>query len=454
MVRSIDDLPAELNERILCLVPYKNLSGVCRVSRKYRAVGTRVLYRHLPLYMAADAIMCFKTLLRNKAAAESVRDLSLLRLQEYDGASRFLSAFFILLHKVLPRLSNLRDFTIHLGSPGSSASTHHFDFILEKCTFPWLEDFRFFGPTTHHTQSFLDRHRSSIYRIMLVPIEPISPTPESQIIHDRTLSFPKLEMLFTSASFAKHILTVPLPAIENVLISWMTDFDLGFRDLLQAFSKAQRDKPFTGKLTIERPGWNIDVIEAISTQLPHVTVLCVECWLLSLDEEAPTDMLSAIENCFSRFKDLTHLEWYFGGSGNQRSCNWDDEYEVVSAIGGACPTLRKCQLPFSDRWLRVIDEVWRPLGCPLNLDDPDNEIPDPGLTWFFDVLQDKTYPALKKLLSHMRILAQSNPKILDLLDRFEGDDEPDADCAADLLMAGVVLDIWWYPIDHVDCFRD
>ncbi|EEB90763.1 hypothetical protein MPER_10988 [Moniliophthora perniciosa FA553] len=319
MVRSIDNLPAELNERILGLIPYKDLAGVCRVSKKYRAVGTRVLYRHLQLYMAADAIMCFKTLLRNSAAAKSVRDLSLLRLPEYDGASRFLSAFFILLYKVLPILSNLRDFTIHLGNPGSLASTHHFDFILEK-------------------------HRSSIDRIMLVPIEPINPIPESQFIRDRTLSFPRLGMLFTSASFAKDILTVPLPSIENVLISWMADHDLGFGDLLQAFSKAQRDKPFAGKLTIERPGWNMDVIESISIQLPHITVLCIECWLLSLDD-APSDIASAAESCFSRFENLSHLEWYFGGPGKQRSCNWDDEYKLVSAIGGSCPGLRKCQLP-------------------------------------------------------------------------------------------------------------
>ncbi|KAK7024501.1 hypothetical protein VNI00_016253 [Paramarasmius palmivorus] len=255
MPHSIHDLPVELDERILGLVPYFTLAGVCRVSKRYHTVGTRVLYRHLPLYFAPDAVMCFTTLLRNDVAAEYVRDLSLLQMLEYDGSTSFLSAFFILLSKVLPRLFNLRDLTIHLGNPGSVVLTSHFDFILCTCNFPHLEDIRFFGPVTHHMISFLHKHRSTIERVMLVPLNTADSVDEVDhiLVESSTLAFQKLDMLFTTVTFARNILCSPLPSLQNCLLTWMDmgDPDMDPSKVIEALATSQCDRPFTGKLTIE-----------------------------------------------------------------------------------------------------------------------------------------------------------------------------------------------------------
>ena len=72
-------LPTELINDIIKLSAASELPSLCRVSKKFNSVATRLLYHTIVLQSPRTAIRCFQTIVASESVALSVRSLEMYR---------------------------------------------------------------------------------------------------------------------------------------------------------------------------------------------------------------------------------------------------------------------------------------------------------------------------------------------------------------------------------------
>ncbi|KAK7021303.1 hypothetical protein VNI00_017478 [Paramarasmius palmivorus] len=257
------------------------------------------------------------------------------------------------------------------------------------------------------------------------------------------LTFPNLTWLWLNADQACIVLSTSLlPSLEFIGIDW-TEREWEHR--FEVFTKLRNAANGQDALQVRISGLNSNMRwEAVSSELLQLLPANTkELFVDDYEEFTPsdTDLLHAnlgiISSALAELPRLERFEWEAGDIGFKFH-QWSalECYQSVSQIGSQCPKLRSCLLPSHDRrtWIRIVDNVWAP---SQNLDDGQ---------WMVNTVQDRTYPALQRLVQHFEELTKWHPdsSLSQAVQRYKmSPEEPCAfEVAQDFLMIGDVLRIW------------
>ncbi|KAH8828470.1 hypothetical protein DL96DRAFT_1709754 [Flagelloscypha sp. PMI_526] len=326
-------LPVELLQEVAAVCSRGDQLNLAASSRVFHC-ATRLIYRDISLTDAKAAVLCSRTLARNHSLAQLVQSLHIaFPLNDF----AFIS-FMSLLNNALLNLSNLEALTIYLGTKWST--------ILSRCSFPRLYRFSSHFQLDQEISQFLSRHPV----IQHLQLSDTSTTP-SEIAMD-SFHFPHLRHLVAnsawfgplsrSARLRSAFVTFNVPDINGTI----SELDISSGHSLNV-------------LGCQRDGWNLDLLDLISTRFPGILSLSL-INQPSPEEDGTEVPAEAVQSLLSRFPYLVRLFFRTRLPLQHSYAQLDDEYSVVLQWFSACPSLQKCALPSNLEWDKTASNHWVP----------------------------------------------------------------------------------------------
>ncbi|KAF9456671.1 hypothetical protein BDZ94DRAFT_332371 [Collybia nuda] len=395
-------LPVELWEKIVDSVrPDAHLS-LCRVSKLFHSLAVRSLYYDISLDSPSATAACCRTLANNLNTASAVRNLTITYTPSEPLKYHYFPSFYQLLGRALRCLTNVRDLRLSVLDP-------NYIQVLARCQFPSLHHFECYLTLTTPLVSFLNQHPSITY-LQIAPNEALSPASWPPPTRPGVV-LPKLEY-FVGNSECISALACDA-SLRSAFLFWDA-VDATPQDAIMALERSSSDT--INLLSCRRRGWNLDLIDLISTWLPNIYVLSVTN-LLVIDAH-PSQVrtktprissayLDAIRGLLSRFTDLHRLDLHCVDTFRmgEVECRMDDDFATVSGWGAACPTLSECILSHSNglKWIRVVDDVWVPDPCDHR-----------GVRWLTGMLRSNRFPQWNRVLAVIQQRTQRIPLLGDV----------------------------------------
>ncbi|ESK84416.1 hypothetical protein Moror_6245 [Moniliophthora roreri MCA 2997] len=348
------------------------------------------------------AIKCLQTVRRNNLAAKSVHYFKLKEsISLFESISTQLFGLLRLLSEALQRMVNLRGLNLTASGDGyepeSWPMAEIFGRIFDHLSFPRLREAWLYTPVSHGVVDFLQRHRTHIEALCL---DGIAVAGGDTRLLDRPIKFPNLRFLDASQNITSTIFSPwELPNLTMITVTWSYDrenispFDLLLTSTAK-FSKANQLQP---NLELFRKGWNVDLIEAVSVQLPQIRKLCIGCMHYQEFEKIPMDAMLDVTRYLKRFSDLRRFQWFIEAMEDPPPPCFSmyRAYEITVSLGEMCHSLEFCQLPYGPVWQRIVDDIWIPeeeMDCDAITDD--NRLRN----WMWNQLVHERYPKLDDLL--------------------------------------------------------
>jgi hypothetical protein len=292
--------------------------------------------------------------------------------------------------------------------------------ILTTCTFPRLRHFQCYLPYSKALASFLNRHKDINY-LQLYPSDNAS--ARDAIDHPPKVVLPKLEYLLGSDDCVSAL--AQGASLRAAFIEW-TPVNQAVHECIAALQRSSADS--LRVLSCHREGWNLDLLDAISSALPDILVLSITNVLAvdvvpnyvctqrsSLSHSYPfltfllflQSTLETMGTYLTRFTALRRLiihsvdPWDFG----RPPCWMDRDFARVRTWGMQCPSLVECTLPrtytlflpfqsrssyiYADglKWVRARDHIWFP--------DPTHS---KGAEWLADMICSRRFPESEQLI--------------------------------------------------------
>lgn len=362
------DLPAELIEQCIQRCSHSSLLALCRTSRLLYSLSMRSLYSDISITSARAMALCCRTL---AAKPVVVRSFSI----HYPSHITLLPSFYQLVQQAFRAIAELRILRIQAPDPRLLG-------VLDQCTFPTLEDFQCQFTLSSPLARFLNRHT----RLRSVDVSPFENTLLFKDQGSMTIDVPTLEYLTGNAQVvAKLGARVRLRAAS---VSWDA------MDALPQLAIRQLQSDHLRVLRCRRRGWNIDLLDLVSSSLPSIYELTVAN-VLVVDSRPTKEYLESVGEYLSRFRHIRRLSihcvdaWHMGDI----QCNLDEDFHTVTAWGRKSSSLTQVILPHSSmmRWHRATDDIWLP--------DPSN---DCGAVWLYETVMSGRYPAWSRLIDFLR----------------------------------------------------
>ncbi|ESK90364.1 hypothetical protein Moror_13725 [Moniliophthora roreri MCA 2997] len=392
-------VPNELWDEILTYD--SKLTGliVSRLSRRFRAIGTRALYRDILLDNIRSIVLCFKTLSRNDKAAKAVHSLkSSFPVGLHPKIANQLHAFFRLHARALSSLPNLRCLGVLQAHFEDHTYGEFVDFIWDSCCFPQLWEFQAHVPITRKLVEFLHRHKDILRIIGLIPMGTQSVYP------DASLGFPLLHTLHCAPDVATWFLpSSRLPQLQAMYLS-CCDFheDDVYPDAIALLKECWALNEWAKILHISRERLDIDVIRHIAAVFAPIKLSAFHVHIILIDDEplrVTGDQIMEVARHVSQLGQfLAEFHWTVDAPPTDPITaveDLDTEYAAVSLIGQGCPSLQYCRFPNAYLWHRVSGNIWIPGDCH-NLDKNFK-----AFRWTFEQLHERKYPALSELYQYM-----------------------------------------------------
>ncbi|KAJ7466584.1 hypothetical protein B0H11DRAFT_1733152 [Mycena galericulata] len=371
-VSPITSLAPETLEEIIAFAPPESRRALCRVSKLLYALCVRSIYCHISLRSPSALVKCCRTVADNGFVASTVRSFE---ISYNPSASPFCSSFYSLIGKALERMTSVHHLVLLVPDC-------RFTSVLPRCSLPRLHHFECCLPLEGTMVSFLNRHLQISY-LQLGAHEEIPP-PRTPIV-----TLPKLEYFIGNSSCVAPVLH--RASLRAAFITW----DAVGETTGDSIAALERSSAETlNLLSCRRHGWNLDLLDRISTHLPHIYALSLTN-LFFIDVQ-PTN-LEAIGQYLSRFSSLQRLEISCVNvckPTEEPTPHMDSAFETVTAWGAVCPSLVECTLPQSGkaRWVRVCDNLW---------------LPDPrqagGTRWIWGILRRSAYPGWDRVVESVRV---------------------------------------------------
>ncbi|ESK93600.1 hypothetical protein Moror_1606 [Moniliophthora roreri MCA 2997] len=450
------NLPFDVWEVIFQYCSTSTLLNVCLVCRTFRSISTRLIYRHLELTRGHETIGCFRTLSKNSLAARSVRQLWMkFRIDIYPEASVLLQGFFRLLSRALPRLIHIKTLEFRVIHRDLPQLAEHFSYVFEKCVFPQLSMLLLYTPITTTIASFLHRHQETLKTLFLMPLTEMNTENTMKLAKVGRWRFPNLSWFHASATVVPVFLSEPtiLPSVRKMEVSCTLDPTIVLGDIIRGMKKSVGDRRLS-RLSFNRSGWNVDLIEEIAMGELKFGILTVHCiWFEHLEEEEEMilneDKLVRVQQSLAKISASETLHSFFwsvetnGGDYPEPSLTVDEELQWMMRFGEACPSLNICQIPHGLQWNRYTDTIWIPD------DDPSKEFL--ATEWLFDQLHTRRFPALQEFLEILEAKAKY-PSLAFIKEVVKGfcesvedseEEESRRTKTEDLLAVGILFVFWF-----------
>ncbi|KAF7369526.1 F-box domain-containing protein [Mycena venus] len=382
-VSPIRSLAPETLEEIIAFTPTESHLALCRVSKLLYALCIRSVYCDISLRSPAAVVKCCRTLAKNVLVASMVKRFE---ISYAPSALPPCSSFYSLIGNALQRMTNIHDLVLLVADSNYIS-------VLARCSLPRLYHFECCLSLDDTMVSFLNRHLQIRY-LQLGANESESegapqPTPRHQ--HQPVVTLPKLEYFIGNSSCVAPL--IQRASLRAAFITW----DAVGEPTEESIAALERSSTETlNVLSCRRHGWNIDLLDRISTHLPHIYALSLtNLFFMDVVPTHPAN-LQAIGQCLSRFSSLQRLAitcvnvWK---PEEHPEPQMDNAFETVTAWGDVCPSLVECTVPQSNdiKWVRVCDNLWLP--------DPSQA----GSTrWIWGMLRSHRYPEWDRVVDTIR----------------------------------------------------
>ncbi|PPQ64965.1 hypothetical protein CVT24_008153 [Panaeolus cyanescens] len=374
----ITRLPFEILEAFIELSGVSTQLSLARVSRLFHSLTLRSLYCDISLHSPHVVVSCCRTLISRPGAAALVRSF-LISYSLYSAKTPFAS-YYSLIRKALSSLSEVTTIRLLVHDP-------QYTTFLNHCTYPSLRHFECYLTLSDDLVYFLNRHPKITY-LQVSPYENTAVSPEDQL-QLPTVRLPSLQY------FAGNGQSVPYLGTNSTLRAAIVTWDAVDAVPEVTISMLERSSRETlGLLSVRRRGWNLDLIEIISTRLPRLLSLHVSN-VLMVDSLPSETYIETIRSLLPRFVQLQRLRincvdyWEMGNI----SCQMDQDFTTVTDWGEACSSLVEITLPHSNgmSWFRLSGNLW---------------IPDPrhtsGGPWLYDTVVLKRHPRWNSIVDGLK----------------------------------------------------
>lgn len=294
-------LPYEVLEEIVDISSPASQILLCRVSKLFRSLTIRSLYRDISLTSPADTVSCCRTLAGSLEAATCVKSLSISYrcallasplhtwshgLISLPVTRNFLSSFYGLISKALRSLTNLQSLKLLVLDPSLV-------FALRYCTHPFLHLFECYLGLTTPLIAFLNRHPRIFYlqisphynehQALSVPLWTQSTKAPLPLLPP-VVHLPRLEY-FVGNSHSLPIIT-SYAALRAAFVFWDDSAVPSFTPstpsmnapdpLSEAILPLEMTSTQTlNLLSCRRKGWNLDLLDIVSERLPFIYALSI-----------------------------------------------------------------------------------------------------------------------------------------------------------------------------------
>ncbi|KAK7060982.1 hypothetical protein VNI00_000717 [Paramarasmius palmivorus] len=262
--------------------------------------------------------------------------------------------------------------------------------ILSSLSFPWLEEFRFFGDLDQAVEEFLSRHASTV-KILELDGE-VVPGFTSSTTGPPFVALCKASATPASISFLTRC---GLPALKEFELLRFEDLSNTENALL---ALAKEVSMVLEGLQVYVLGLGESVLAIVSQHFPRLKSLAIACstdfftterWsdTASFSNFSFIDVDQVVDHC-SQLSELVSLDW----SNGYCDC-WDRGWDDLLQIVRYSPKLNHLALPDSGVWDRVHQAFWIPTY--LNPGDPKRL----GYRWLLDSIVKQQYPYLPAFLA-------------------------------------------------------
>ncbi|KAJ7893264.1 hypothetical protein B0H13DRAFT_1625265 [Mycena leptocephala] len=374
-VSPIRSLAPETLEEIIAFTPPESHLALCLVSKLLYALCVRSIYCDISLRSPAAVVKCCRTVVQNAMVASVVKRFE---ISYAPSALPSFPSFYSLIGKALQQMTNVHDLVLLVADSKYTS-------VLTRCSLPRLHHFECCLSLDDTMVSFLNRHLQIRY-LQLGAHEKISHHPRHPI------ALPKLEYFIGNSSCVAPL--IHRASLRAAFITW----DAINEPTEESIAALERSSTETlNVLSCRRHGWNIDLLDRISTHLPHIYALSMtNLFFMDVLLTHQPSNLEAIGQFLARFSSLQRLAitcvnvWK---PEEQPAPQMDHAFETVTAWGDVCPSLLECTLPQSNdvKWVRVCDNLWLP--------DP----AQPGSTrWIWGMLRCHKYPGWDRIVDAIR----------------------------------------------------
>ncbi|KAJ7509626.1 hypothetical protein B0H11DRAFT_1960360 [Mycena galericulata] len=330
-------LPNEVIVQIIEAAPRADQAALCRVSKLFRGLGVRVMYRvvHLEHSRANVRAFCL-ALLWNPALAELVRSLTVPEPWDPVYVPRdSVSDLMLRSFKTLLRLEHLSiDVRLWAGED--------FDSFLQY-TFPRLGscDVGYKRATLNAIVSFLIRH-PTLTRICIATWD------GSELTAPTRIRLPNLRYYQGPHQLIPWLET---GGLEEITLDWRNTRPSSVEPTVTALkSMTPPDVPIVcSNIWCSGPGPFAEIIDSISRNISHMKTLQMHLRKLLKDGK---DQIACLKKYLPRLNGLTFLSLYWT-FGTRLTIGRD----TVEAFGDLCPTLEACRCG-CHAW-RKVDGTWQ-----------------------------------------------------------------------------------------------
>jgi hypothetical protein len=237
--------------------------------------------------------------------------------------------------------------------------------ILNFLTLPALCRFECYLNLTDSLISFINRHPTIIH-LRIAPTEalvpPLAPGATISPTSSPYIFLPRLQYFWGNSQCISALTSAT--ALRAAFVFWDV-VDAAPQDAIAALERTSSST--MSVLGCRRRGWNLDLLDLISTWLPNIYALSVTnllvvdahpsavsdrhfergLYLFMLHSKA---FLDAVKGFLARFTMLRCLRigcvdlWKMGDV----QCRMDDDFATVTSWGSVCPSLVECSLPRKD----------------------------------------------------------------------------------------------------------
>ncbi|ESK87280.1 hypothetical protein Moror_5766 [Moniliophthora roreri MCA 2997] len=416
------DLPTEIWEEIILQCSPSDWIQVVRVSSKFRDISTPLIYEYIKIEDNLVKITkCFKSLVKNPIAADSVKILWLEWSSPSQTSSCPLQAFFQLHLDALSALHNLQILDYLPPPPYSQAA----DAILTRCTFPHLLEVTLCPSSIHANMSFIRRHSQTLWSISVMPWNIIEKGEDSITLD---AEFPALEVIsLPTKTTIPFLRTTSIPLLAGISL---VDVEMSTIDEITSAIKESCErsgmKDLVFEMMLRTPILRPRIFQMISSQLSNLVALSIECTSVLLHGRNRVIDVEAFARGLSMLSRIEQFSWF--QRSRRKYLPYDDEvHRDVIRMASRCPSLRLCMIPYGQQWKRIVNDIWVPKDSTLE-----------AAQWLFDRLRSPNgYP---ELILHMETYSGSNPEVNKAISVFsaeEGDHR-----AVPILRVGKELGFW------------
>ncbi|KAJ7136633.1 hypothetical protein C8R44DRAFT_868763 [Mycena epipterygia] len=345
-------LPNEILTEILALCPPADRAALCRASRLFNKLGTRLLYRGITLKTTHGVLKCCRTLGKNSELSLFVKSLD-VGAWLMEDCDEFDDELAPLISAALECLQHLE--TLILG-PGCGTLAPDYIALIFGNTFTRLRRLHIRIGIDIYNEPALVQFLQSHPRLTVLKLfgRPFHPSSFAGVRLPDLCYLKAKARLFSRMVHAHNRLT-------GAEIAWKrTPEDIA--PPIAALRSGSRESLV--KLVCYRPGGNVDLIQHIAEHLPLLAVLKVISPVHSYPQHDEAT-LQAIAAALARFTKLHTFEYTYTVHTRRVS-----DRATVAEWGRVCPTLKRCTLnsviwkrrQTTDEWRSMVKKSTRAQG--------------------------------------------------------------------------------------------